>query len=477
MGCLLLPDAPSDTDIPPPVVDLPETPDVSPYSNWFNYFYPDLSSLSSNYREMFRANQIDLANTYLFGNREDKDRLSLPKEVHRWRRERNKRFRKGGYDASLARAYNEHIYNIEPIIIETARATGTQRLEASEKLVQVLGEFTQQTTVDVSPESTFSISVSNLSSAELEQLEVLQGKSSSESIKDSLSGNYLADMTRIEEAFESRHVLSPQQRKAKAIGLTAIEEGRVSFESADSEAAEFYQKIAVEMADITLGFVPFVGFGKDTYEAITGKRLIDGEELDKWGRGFAVFGVVTLGFGSVLSKGLRAIDKLAPGGSTLEGGIERFVTSLANGSDGFIKHSDGGLRINYSSHIEREVRNFEPGYRRIQGAIDEDLILVKFHDSENMGTMKYWTTLEQSNSISTIDDLHEQLALARVWGARDVVSVAKIPKGTEVSAIKGMARPQTDDILGRDLSGQGVQYLFENFSVNWLWSSRKITND
>ena len=41
-------------------------------------------------------------------------------------------------------------------------------------------------------------------------------------------------------------------------------------------------------------------------------------------------------------------------------------------------------------------------------------------------SLKYWTTFDAANRISTVDDYMNQMALLSNWGARDNVSIAKI---------------------------------------------------
>lgn len=104
--------------------------------------------------------------------------------------------------------------------------------------------------------------------------------------------------------------------------------------------------------------------------------------------------------------------------------------------------------------------------------IDDDLYLVQYHGGE--GSLKYWTTTGQANSFSTVDEVMEGLALLPEWGDRSMVSVAKIPAGTEVKYAFGTAIEQTSRITGQTVSGNGLQYLFEEFDPSWVLETRQI---
>jgi len=64
--------------------------------------------------------------------------------------------------------------------------------------------------------------------------------------------------------------------------------------------------------DAGLGFVPVVGVAKDFYEAVVGKKLLDGKELSAYERVFAAVGVATLGVGSKFKHVHKALEKVDP---------------------------------------------------------------------------------------------------------------------------------------------------------------------
>jgi hypothetical protein len=87
--------------------------------------------------------------------------------------------------------------------------------------------------------------------------------------------------------------------------------------------------------------------------------------------------------------------------------------------------------------------------------------------------LKYWTSTAQANKFKTVDDVTQKLALLPKWGERNVVSVAKIPKGTEITYCLGKAELQISKPAGK-FPGEGVQYLFKDFDPAWIIETRKM---
>jgi len=66
---------------------------------------------------------------------------------------------------------------------------------------------------------------------------------------------------------------------------------------------------------------------------------------------------------------------------------------------------------------------FLPGYQLKQGTLDDDLILVQYHADSALGdgrSAKWWTTTDQANSFTTLDEMMQSLALppefVELWG-------------------------------------------------------------
>lgn len=66
----------------------------------------------------------------------------------------------------------------------------------------------------------------------------------------------------------------------------------------------------------------------------------------------------------------------------------------------------------------------------------------------------------------------DKMALLSNWGARDNVSTARVPAGTNVRYAIGTARAQTSAIEYRP--GGGIQLLFEYFDESWVMGTRSL---
>lgn len=132
--------------------------------------------------------------------------------------------------------------------------------------------------------------------------------------------------------------------------------------------------------------------------------------------------------------------------------------------------------IDYSKGFLEDVRTFESGHTHFKGKTDTELILVQYHQDTLLGdgrSAKYWTPVEQANKFRTIADVHDISALLPEWGPREVVSVARIPKGTEIEILSGKAIKQQDQ-FGNSYQGHGDQMRFKYFDPKWIVETRRI---
>ena len=138
--------------------------------------------------------------------------------------------------------------------------------------------------------------------------------------------------------------------------------------------------------------------------------------------------------------------------------------------------SEGAKRLDYSTTFESELKNFNHGYQRHAGPLKEDLLIVQYHRSDReLGdgrSAAWWTTHSQANELLTENSIRGKLALPPGWGPRDSVTIARIPKGTEVEYAQGTARYQAEgNVL---YLGGGTQYRFKDFDPAWIVQQRKI---
>ena len=60
----------------------------------------------------------------------------------------------------------------------------------------------------------------------------------------------------------------------------------------------------------------------------------------------------------------------------------------------------------------------------------------------------YWTTVDEANRITTLNDYMDKLALSKDWGNRNTVKVARIPAGIEVKYAVGTRASYTSGYHG-----------------------------
>lgn len=121
----------------------------------------------------------------------------------------------------------------------------------------------------------------------------------------------------------------PRRKEQEALTLFAD----ASFDSADGyysdgqlSQGDASMSLGLAAVDMALSMTPGVGWGKDIYEAVSGKNLVTGELLGTRDRVFAVIGAVTAGIGSKATigykgamAGITALDKIHDAGKAAEG--------------------------------------------------------------------------------------------------------------------------------------------------------------
>ena len=167
-------------------------------------------------------------------------------------------------------------------------------------------------------------------------------------------------------------------------------------------------------------------------------------------------------------------EDVGKAGKGLEGAAKGAESAAENVGKVVESGSSSGKVWDYSKQFDGELANFNAGYE-IKNVIKEDLYLVQFHSNAEVGSgrsLKYWTTFDAANRISTVDDYMNQMALLSNWGARDNVSIAKIPAGTKIKYAIGTAKEQVGAIESRP--GGGLQILFEKFDDGWVLDTRPL---
>ncbi len=117
--------------------------------------------------------------------------------------------------------------------------------------------------------------------------------------------------------------------------------------------------------------------------------------------------------------------------------------------------------------------NFNEGYK-IKNVVDKDMILVQYSSNAPTASLKYWTTEDEANGITTVKEYMDKLALSKDWGLRNTVKVSKISKGTEVKYAIGTAKEQS--LIVDPRPGGGTQLLFSQFKPEWIKEVRNIAD-
>ena len=180
------------------------------------------------------------------------------------------------------------------------------------------------------------------------------------------------------------------------------------------------------------------------------------------------------GIDGVTEEAGNLAEDVGKAGKGLEGAAKGAESAAEDAGKVVESGSSSGKVWDYSKQFDGELANFNAGYE-IKNVIKEDLYLVQFHSNAEVGSgrsLKYWTTFDAANRISTVDDYMNQMALLSNWGARDNVSIAKIPAGTKIKYAIGTAKEQVGAIESRP--GGGLQILFEKFDDGWVLDTRPL---
>ena len=214
------------------------------------------------------------------------------------------------------------------------------------------------------------------------------------------------------------------------------------------QASQRAREIAKALLDVGLGLTPGIGFGKDCYEAFTGKSLIDGTKLDLFNRSFAVVGVATIGGSNIAQGAYKAIRGIS---STLHArnwghGLESAIRASEHGVTHLTRHTPihngplHGITIpNPTGGILTVSDTFRSGtyityttteplvLYRVTSATPETAAVMKNLDTTTAHFSGYWTRTPPTSPTQAMIDS----ALERSWGSHANVWVKiEIPAGT-----------------------------------------------
>ena len=194
-----------------------------------------------------------------------------------------------------------------------------------------------------------------------------------------------------------------------------------------------------------------------------------------------VAGMVASG---VTAKGLNGIEAEANKLAKAPKGIDGVTEEAGNLAEDVISESGVNIRgagdesgsessiMDYSNRFADSLADdFNHGVE-VRDVVKEDMILVQFSSDAPNASLRYWTTIDEANGISTIEEYMDKMALSKEWGNRNVVKVARVKKGTEVTYAIGTAKAQTK--ISDPRPGNGKQILFSKFDSNWITEVRNI---
>ena len=182
--------------------------------------------------------------------------------------------------------------------------------------------------------------------------------------------------------------------------------------------------------------------------------------------------------GLICSKKYGELKKKETEGGTLSEKEKRQIYEYeqnqkkSNGPGSDSKSGSESSIMDYSNRFADSLADdFNHGVE-VRDVVKEDMILVQFSSDAPNASLRYWTTIDEANGISTIEEYMDKMALSKEWGNRNVVKVARVKKGTEVTHAIGTAKAQTK--ISDPRPGNGKQILFSKFDSNWITEVRNI---
>lgn len=118
------------------------------------------------------------------------------------------------------------------------------------------------------------------------------------------------------EAIDAELGRSAGTYKHRALGVAqgvAIS-ARSVFDSGDVVDGARIMRYGMAVLDVAVSLTPGIGWGRDVYEAVTGRDLFSDEALDRLGYGAAVIGAISFGFGDDALDWYHAVKRIAGAG-------------------------------------------------------------------------------------------------------------------------------------------------------------------
>jgi hypothetical protein len=209
------------------------------------------------------------------------------------------------------------------------------------------------------------------------------------------------------DAVQIRSVLSADDVRQRAQGL---------FFSGDVIDGEKAMKAALLILDVATSLTPFVSEGRDIYEAVTGKNLITGEDLDNVARTAAVIGAISGGLGDKPLAALRCIKKLTSLGETAEE-AEKIVVAASKMDS---------LTVHFADHVLEEAAS-DP-LRPIERHLIDDTLDFgeRWWDVDKRSILSIETDAQHAERVVTTYKHDQNIVTTVYWESRTDEEMAKV---------------------------------------------------
>lgn len=296
--------------------------------------------------------------------------------------------------------------------------------------------------------------------------------------RDSLEKTY-SDISKIPENNWKRTQL-------KHFGQASVQLADQAYARHKEEDAEFFKKFAETMLDLAVGIDPVTGFGRSSFELLTGRNLITGQTLSGFERSVAFLGVVTAGVGPTVVRTAQAVSRMTHiferavhiveerhkleiamrDGKILYAKVEHLI------SETIIKNKVVNIhtaeKINYdlfNRHLMLGTPPFQAGTHVIQGRVTQETSkFMRFHGDTNQ--VKGWLFKESSVKGLTREQILEKFSVPHTTTERFYFSEVTLPRGAEY--FRGYVQGH-----GGAPSG-AVQWYVKDIKTEWFANKKLI---
>lgn len=118
-------------------------------------------------------------------------------------------------------------------------------------------------------------------------------------------------------------------------GSDSMKLSREYYKSSEFEESKIASTLGFLCLEAAIALNPVASWGRDAYEAVRGKDLLTGEELDTFSHAMAILGTVTGGLGSKIGKVIKVFGRLMKGERAAEAlrAGEKIVDSASHAGD------------------------------------------------------------------------------------------------------------------------------------------------